>query len=89
IELESDIVVPSGESIKSHRVFPDVSIRVSNVDLSVDLIEFPIDEFEVILGMDWLDKYKAKIDCHQKKVSLRGPKGVKVSFKGVVVRSRV
>ncbi|XP_074318196.1 uncharacterized protein LOC141654988 [Silene latifolia] len=29
--------------------------------------------------IEWLGKYEAKIDCRQKRVSLKGPKGVKES----------
>ncbi|XP_074291332.1 uncharacterized protein LOC141618117 [Silene latifolia] len=45
--------------------------------------------FEIILGMDWLSKNVAFIDCHQKKVSLKGPKGVRESYMGFVVKSKV
>ncbi|XP_074277374.1 uncharacterized protein LOC141601012 [Silene latifolia] len=38
--------------------------------------------------MDWLGKYDARIDYRQKKVSLKGPKGVRVSYKGFVVRPK-
>ncbi|XP_074264457.1 uncharacterized protein LOC141586944 [Silene latifolia] len=39
--------------------------------------------------MDWLGKYKAFIDCYQKKISLRGPKGVRVTYKGYMVKPKV
>ena len=46
-----------------------------------------MDNFDVILGMDWLRKYKASIDCWMKKVAIRGPKGQKVIFKGFVPKN--
>ena len=36
---------------------------------------------EVILGMDWLRKYIATIECHDQRVVLRGPNGENVSYK--------
>jgi hypothetical protein len=36
-----------------------------------DLIVLEIQEFDVILGMDWLHQNKATIDCHEKSVKLR------------------
>ncbi|XP_074301247.1 uncharacterized protein LOC141632614 [Silene latifolia] len=39
--------------------------------------------------MDWLGKYKVFIDCYQKKISLRGPKGVRVTYKGYMVKPKV
>ncbi|XP_074305399.1 uncharacterized protein LOC141640527 [Silene latifolia] len=50
------------------------------VDFPVDLFEFPLYGFEVIVKMDWLSKYKASIDFQKKKVSLRGPKGIRVFY---------
>ncbi|XP_074297387.1 uncharacterized protein LOC141628107 [Silene latifolia] len=44
--------------------------------------------FEVIVGMDSLGKYKASIDCHQKKVTLWGPMGTRVSYRGFVVKPK-
>ncbi|XP_074342655.1 uncharacterized protein LOC141680287 [Apium graveolens] len=39
-------------------------------------------EFDVILGMDWLEEYSAQIDCKKKKVVLKSPQGKKVEIKG-------
>ena len=38
-------------------------------------------EFDVILGMDWLHKYHAKIFCHESKIVLSPPGMPKVEFK--------
>ncbi|XP_074303983.1 uncharacterized protein LOC141638468 [Silene latifolia] len=62
---------------------------VGQVDLPVNLLEFRMDGFEVIVGMDCLGKYEAKIDCRQNKVSLKGPKEVRVSYRGFVVKPKV
>ena len=47
---------------------------------------FPLEEFDVIVGMDWLSRNKATIDCVAKKVALKGPKGVRVTYCGFVER---
>ncbi|XP_074305949.1 uncharacterized protein LOC141641177 [Silene latifolia] len=39
--------------------------------------------------MDWMSAYRAHIDCHPKKVSIKGPEGVRVSYKGFVVKPRI
>ncbi|XP_074288633.1 uncharacterized protein LOC141613787 [Silene latifolia] len=36
-----------------------------------------------------LSRNRAFIDCYQKKVSLKGPKGVRVSYRGFVVKPKV
>jgi hypothetical protein len=35
---------------------------------------------DVILGMDWLSKHKALIDCAKKSVKLTTPKGKEIEF---------
>ncbi|XP_074314421.1 uncharacterized protein LOC141649635 [Silene latifolia] len=83
------VIVPSGESVPCDRIYTRVPIQIGEVVFYCDLMEFPLGGFEVILGMDWLGKYKAFIDCYQKKISLRGPKGVRVTYKGYMVKPKV
>ena len=40
-----------------------------------------IEGLEVILGKDWLGKYKATIECREQRVVLRGPNGENVSYR--------
>ncbi|XP_074283300.1 uncharacterized protein LOC141607850 [Silene latifolia] len=83
------VIVPSGESVPCDKIYTRVPIQIGEVVFHCDLMEFPLGGFEVILGMDWLVKYKAFIDCHQKKISLRGPKGVRVTYKGYMIKPKV
>ncbi|XP_074265877.1 uncharacterized protein LOC141588329 [Silene latifolia] len=87
--IDEDVIIPSGEIVKCDKLYRDVSVIIRGVELFVNLIDFPLDGFEIVLGMDCLSKYKAKIDCYQRRVTLRGPKGVRVSYKGFVVKPRV
>ena len=43
----------------------------TNKEFLVDLITLPFHEFDLILGMDWLSKNRAIVDCGQKTVVLR------------------
>ncbi|XP_074313456.1 uncharacterized protein LOC141648628 [Silene latifolia] len=56
------VIVPSGESVSCDRIYTSVPIQIGEVVFHCDLMEFPLGGFEVILGMDWLGKYKAFID---------------------------
>jgi hypothetical protein len=44
------------------------------------LVLLNMDVFDLILGMDWLSKYQAIIDCHSRRVVITLPTGDKVSF---------
>jgi len=48
----------------------------------VDLILLKIQDFDVILGMDWLRIYHSNANYHTKVVSLRTLDGKEVKFKG-------
>jgi len=47
-----------------------------------ELILLGIRGYDVILGMDWLTKYCATIDCNQKTVTLVTPKRESIQYKG-------
>ena len=32
----------------------------------VDLNVLPLDSYDVLIGMDWLDSHRVNIDCHNK-----------------------
>ena len=40
--------------------------------LEADLILLPMMKFDVIVGMDWLSKWGATIDCKNKRVQIEG-----------------
>jgi hypothetical protein len=47
--------------------------------MRVDLLPLELYDFEVILGMKWLGKYKAQIDYFAKIVTLQGLDGRRVT----------
>ena len=44
---------------------------VHNGEFSIDLIALPFHVFDLILGMDWLSKHRAIVDCDKKIVLLK------------------
>ncbi|XP_074293155.1 uncharacterized protein LOC141620095 [Silene latifolia] len=61
--IKNSVFIPLGESVSCSNLYRGVSMMVRQVDLPVNLLGFPMDRFEVIVGMDWLSKYEAKIYC--------------------------
>ena len=57
-------------------------MKVGNVELFANLIILDMQDFDVILGMDWLSKYSATIDCRRKKVIFDIPGEEKFEFIG-------
>lgn len=79
--ISVDFVLPSGESLHCTKLFRNVPLIIAGVEFPSDLIEYEMKDLDVILGMDWLGKYKGHIDCEAQKVSLVGPNKVKVTYR--------
>ena len=71
--LAYDLLVtsPLGHSVRVKRVYKNCPLLVHDRELSVDLIALPFHEFDLILGMDWLSKHRAIVDCDEKTVLLK------------------
>ncbi|KAI5325944.1 hypothetical protein L3X38_035018 [Prunus dulcis] len=55
---------------------------VGNVFLEAELIPLGTVDLDVILGMDWLARHRASVDCFRKEVVFRSPGRPKVTFYG-------
>ncbi|WP_409574673.1 hypothetical protein, partial [Vibrio sp. Vb0592] len=51
---------PLGLIIMVNTVYQDSFIKIDEVELLADLIQLELDEFDVILGMNWLIRHRAK-----------------------------
>ncbi|XP_057250056.1 uncharacterized protein LOC130591144 [Beta vulgaris subsp. vulgaris] len=74
------VTLPNGESVPCKILYRDCPILIEKCEFLVDLVQFDLTDFDVILGMDWLSKYKADINCLDHEISLRRPDGCKVSY---------
>ena len=52
-------------------MYKNCPLLVHDREFSVDLIALPFHEFDLILGMDWLSKHWAIVDCDKKIVLLK------------------
>ena len=65
------VALPTGESVVVESVFRSCGVLVDRHVLEVDLIPLGIKDFDAILGMDWLAKYKAHLNYFKKEVWFR------------------
>ena len=72
-QLAYDMHVTSslGHSISLNSVYKNCLIVIQAREFLADLIPLPFREFDLILGMDWLSKHRAIVDCGQKTIVLR------------------
>ena len=65
-----------------NKVYRDCPIRVREYEYLGDLIELSFREFVMILGMDWLSRHQAIVDCKMKRVTLKTLNEDEVTFIG-------
>ncbi|XP_021719659.1 uncharacterized protein LOC110687328 [Chenopodium quinoa] len=76
-----EVSIPPREVRNCSKLFRSVPLSISRVEFPSDLIEFDLKDLDVILGMDWLGNYEAKINCAAKKVTLNNPSKTRASDK--------
>ncbi|XP_019171920.1 PREDICTED: uncharacterized protein LOC109167356 [Ipomoea nil] len=70
-----NVTVASGEVRMCDRLFEGIKINIQGEEFPSDLIQYDLDGMDVVLGMDWLGRFRAQILCKDQKVVLRGPSG--------------
>ena len=68
------------EIIRCTKLFKDLPLKIGDSVFPSDLIDFNLGDLNVILGMNWLGFYKAKIDYEAQKVVLRSLLGKLTSY---------
>ena len=76
------VLMPAGGKIIVDKVCRACPVVVSSVMLPADLILMDFKEFDIILGMDWLAKHHAILDCYTKEMVIQSLEHPKVTFVG-------
>ncbi|XP_063945950.1 uncharacterized protein LOC135151431 [Daucus carota subsp. sativus] len=85
IELLNEVMnieLANQERVPVSQVYRNCEVEILGNKFCADLIPFKLGEFDVILGMDWLSKHNAQIDCRNKKVMLKTPNEKTIVFRG-------
>ncbi|XP_073017883.1 uncharacterized protein [Primulina eburnea] len=89
LKLEHDILseplrvaTPASKTIETQKVYRNCEICINEQTFEVELIQLNMVEFDIILGMDWLAKNHAIVDCQKKEIKLQTPTKEEVLFHG-------
>jgi hypothetical protein len=74
------IVSSPGGDMPARQLCPKVNLKIRGVDFVANLIVQELKGIDVILGMDWLSKYKVLIDYAKKSVKMTTPEGKEMEF---------
>ena len=56
-------------------VFPGCVLEIFGVEFPIDLVLIAMSDVCVIVGMDWLSRFRVVIDCEHQFVTIREPSG--------------
>ncbi|RVW32567.1 Transposon Ty3-I Gag-Pol polyprotein [Vitis vinifera] len=67
--MDFDLIVatPVGDSVVASRMLRNCIVMIGYREMPVDLVLLDLQDFDVILGMDWLASYHASVDCFEKR----------------------
>ena len=64
-----------GNFLEASSVLRECPLLIKGQVLMADLVILGINDFDIILGIDWLSKHHATIECHENEVLFQ-PSGV-------------
>ncbi|XP_075096584.1 uncharacterized protein LOC142174647 [Nicotiana tabacum] len=83
-----EVSTPVGESVIARCIYQGCPVKVHHRLTVADLVELEILDFDVIMGMDWLESCYAKVGCRTKIVSFEFPDELVLEWKGDAVAPR-
>ncbi|CAA0827382.1 Unknown protein, partial [Striga hermonthica] len=75
-----EISLASGRKIVTSSLAKNLNIDIGGRTLVVDAFVIDMNDFDLILGMDWLTRYRADIRCRDREVTLHLSEGDHITF---------
>ena len=75
------VAIPFNNELETSIVFLSCLVLVEGRELLAVLV-FGVLDFNMVVGMDWLAKYYAIVDCREKEVIFRIPDDEEFRFRG-------
>ncbi|GJY46769.1 reverse transcriptase domain-containing protein [Tanacetum coccineum] len=70
IDTFYDIEMADGNLVSTNTVIQGATLTLLNQPFKIDLMPIKLGSFDVVIGMDWLSKYHARIICDEKVVHI-------------------
>ena len=77
------VSLPTGDPLFLDRVVRDSRVLIGGQEFPADLVALDMRDFDVVLGMDWLSRHRATLDCYKKEVKLHWLGKLEVKFRGI------
>ena len=83
LEGRMRVSLPAGDPLFSDRVVRDSRILIEGQEFPADLVALDMRDFDVVLGMDWLSRHRATLDCYKEEVKLNMLGKLEVKVRGL------
>ncbi|GKE70142.1 putative reverse transcriptase domain-containing protein [Tanacetum coccineum] len=83
LDTTYDIEMANGNLVGTNTVIQGCTLILLNQPFKIDLMPIKLGSFDVVIGMDWLSKYHAKILCDEKVVH------IPIDGKTLIIRAQV
>ncbi|GJW80128.1 reverse transcriptase domain-containing protein [Tanacetum coccineum] len=70
LDTTYDIKMANGNLVGTNTVIQGCTLTLLNQPFKIDLMPIKLGSFDVVIGMDWLSKYHARIICDEKVVHI-------------------
>nr|GEW21590.1 putative reverse transcriptase domain-containing protein [Tanacetum cinerariifolium] len=70
IDAFYDIEMADGNLVSTNTVIKGATLTLLNQPFKIDLMPIKLDSFNIVIGMDWLSKYHAKVLCDEKVIHI-------------------
>nr|GEX15743.1 hypothetical protein [Tanacetum cinerariifolium] len=70
LDTTYDIKIANGNLVDANTVIQGCTLILLNQPFEIDLMPIKLGSFDVVIGMDWLSKYHARIICDEKVVHM-------------------
>jgi hypothetical protein len=77
------VQLATGTKRRIHDMVRSCSISLNGVNTSVDMNIIPLGSYDILIGMDWLDKHHDVLHCHRKTFTCLDGDGKHSTVKGV------
>ena len=73
MDFDLFVATPLGDFVVVNKILRDCCVMIEYREMTVDLVLLNLQDFDVILGIDWLASYHASVDCFRKRVTFSIP----------------
>ncbi|GJR12911.1 zinc finger, CCHC-type, retrotransposon gag domain protein [Tanacetum coccineum] len=82
LPLPLEVEIAGKEIVVVSRVYRNVETKIDDSVFKIDLIPIVLGVFDIVIGMDWIDRYNANILCSQKLARVVNPQGREIIIYG-------